>query len=92
MIGNDNLKELLLKKLALSDDSIDSLMEKLPEVMLSCAKDLDAVAIPGFGTFYSEKHDERIVENQSTGETVMLPPEIEFGFNSSVVLRKRFVG
>lgn len=92
MIETESLKEVLLNETSLSEKLIDILMEKLPEVMLDCAKELDAIAIPGFGTFFSEKQDERVVTDKTNGENVMLPPQIKYGFKSSVVLRKKFVG
>lgn len=48
---------------------------------------LDAVAIPGFGTFTSTKSDERIITTPD-GKRTLLPPAITVDFKSSVLLRK----
>lgn len=51
---------------------------------------MDAVAVPGFGTFMPVKSDERI--STESGQRVLLPPAINVMFNPSVLLRKQFEG
>lgn len=57
----------------------------------SC-KDLDAVAIPGFGTFQPVKTLEHVVVDESTGKRTLMPPSVDVTFKSSVVLRKKLLG
>lgn len=59
-------------------------------VLLSCCCNLDAVAIPGFGTFTPEKNNERIVSD-SNGKRFLLPPSVEIKWRASVMLRKNVV-
>lgn len=49
--------------------------------------DLDAVAVPGFGTFQPVKTDEQVVTTPD-GNRTLLPPAISVDFKVSVVLRK----
>ncbi len=58
--------------------------------MLEFCCELDAVAIPGFGTFTPEKNDERIVTD-ANGKSFLLPPSIELKWRPSVMLRKQFL-
>lgn len=48
---------------------------------------LDAVAVPGFGTFQPVKTDERVITS-ADGSRTLLPPAINVEFKSSVLLRK----
>lgn len=51
--------------------------------------ELDSCAIPGFGTFVSEKTDEHITVDPVNGERLLVPPAITMRFQPSVVLRKK---
>lgn len=84
--------ERLCSESTLSKSQIETLMSALPEAIKYFAKELDSVAIPGFGTFTSEKIDERVVEDTESGIRKLLPPSITVNFKSSIVLRKKFVG
>lgn len=92
MITNGMAAEYLSGKLSMSLDEVQKLLYMIPEVMKKYAVELDSVAIPGFGTFASEKKNEQIVDNNETGNKTMLPPVIIVNFKSSVVLRKRLLG
>lgn len=58
--------------------------------LLDYCSNLEAVAIPGFGTFMPIKSDERIVKD-AEGKSFLLPPSIELKWRPSVMLRKHFV-
>lgn len=92
MITNDMTAEYLSEKLSMSPEEVQKLLDMIPEVMKNYALELDSVAVPGFGTFAPEKKEEQIVDNNETGEKMMLPPVINVNFKSSVVLRKRLLG
>lgn len=65
------------------------LVEKLTSALVDFGMELDAVAVPGFGTFTTSKHDEMIIEDRSTGKRTLLPPEIRMEFKPSILLRKK---
>lgn len=77
------------RQLSISPAEVGRLTECLGRVMAEIGTGLDSVAIPGFGTFTSVKHDERVVTDPSTGSRTLMPPAIETGFITSVVLRKK---
>lgn len=66
---------------------ISGKLECMAKVLKAYCTNLDAVAVPGFGTFTPVKNDERIVST-GAGKRMLLPPSIEVTFKSSVVLRK----
>lgn len=70
-----------------STDEISSLIDAVKNTLGECCTSLDAVAIPGFGTFSPTKTDERIVETED-GKRMLLPPSITVDFKASVLLRK----
>lgn len=73
------------------DQSLSKQMEKaMVGTLLDYCCNLEAVAIPGFGTFMPIKSDERIVRD-AEGKTFLLPPSIELKWRPSVMLRKHFV-
>lgn len=47
------------------------------------------VAIPSFGTFITEKQDETVVKDLSTGHRMMLPPRITMTFQPAAMLRRK---
>lgn len=52
-----------------------------------CAQ-FDSVAIPGFGSFATEKTDEHVDTDPATGRTMLMPPHISLGFHPGSMLRK----
>ncbi len=86
------LKALLSENLGCSVDESEAMLNATIEALKEYAKELDSVAIPGFGTLSCTKIDEQIIDNQKTGQKVLTPPQIKLSFKSSVVLRKKFVG
>ena len=88
---SQQLNQQLQQSMKLPEDKIDLLMTSMAETIKNFIKELDEVAIPGFGTFAPIKYDERISHSES-GEMSLLPPSIEVEFKPSVVVRKRFIG
>lgn len=68
----------------------ENLANCLTKVIGDIAAGLDSVAIPGFGRFDSEKHDEYISVDPSTGRNMLYPPEIKISFTAGSMLKKRF--
>lgn len=89
---NEETLRLISQRTGIDFAKVENLMSALPDVIKFYAKELDSVAIPGFGTFQTIKTDETLSKDLSTGNMIMLPPSIKLQFNPSVVLRKRFVG
>ena len=86
------LKVLLADKLSYNTEESEAILNATIEALKDYAKDLDSVAIPGFGTLSCTKIDEHIVENPQTGQALLTPPQIKLSFKTSVVLKKKFVG
>lgn len=51
----------------------DTLVEAFAAVLRSCGTELDAVAVPSFGTFTTDKHDEEIRTDAATGRRTLVP-------------------
>ncbi len=68
---------------------IDSLTEAFASTVRRAAADLDAVAIPTFGTFKPVKHPEEVRRDLSSGKNILLPPEITLSFQPGAMLLKR---
>lgn len=80
----------LSERLHRSNADIDALAEGMSIVVRKACADLDSVAVPAFGTFKAEKHDEEISVDLSSGERMLLPPEIKVEFVCSAMLAKQF--
>lgn len=68
---------------------VDALTEGLSLILQQTGAELDAVAVPTFGTFRPVKHNETISEDLSTGKRMLLPPEIVMEFEPSASLLRR---
>ena len=84
----DELINLLAEKEGVSPSVTGLMVKTVAECIADNCRRMDAVAIPGFGTFQPQKSDERIVVDKS-GARTLLPPEISLLFRSSVLLRKK---
>lgn len=49
----------------------------------------DALAVPGFGTFATNKEDEKIVVDRVSGHRILLPPCISVTFTSGTSLDRK---
>lgn len=67
----------------------DVLVEALCDVLRRAGTELDAIAVPSFGTFKTVKYDEEIRPDLSTGRNMLLPPEIKLEFTPSAVLMRK---
>lgn len=68
---------------------VDALIEGFSILLREAGAELDPVAIPTFGTFVPEKHQEEIVNDLSTGHRMLLPPEITLTFRQGAMLTKK---
>ncbi len=71
-----------------SEADVDVLVEGLAAIIGDRCADLDAVAIPTFGTFRGIKHLETETRDLSTGKRLLLPPEIKIEFEAAAMLRR----
>ena len=65
------------------------LSEALAEALRTACANLDNVAIPGFGTFATEKTDEYVATDPQTGSRMLMPPHISVKFHPGSQLRKQ---
>lgn len=88
----DDLMKRVAAEAGFSSEKCQSIFNAFKATLLANAEDLNSVSIPGFATFATEKLDERVVEDPSSGRRMLLPPAIEMQIKSSVVLRKKILG
>ncbi|MDE6460407.1 MAG: hypothetical protein K2K52_06195, partial [Paramuribaculum sp.] len=62
-------------------------IETVASILKNFCNEMDAVAVPGFGTFQPVKENEMVIAGED-GSSTLLPPAIEVKFKSSVILRK----
>lgn len=62
------------------------------QCMLDYFRDEDSVAIPGFGTFVTEKISEQTGTDPATGKRMLYPPCVRLTYQPSVLLRKKITG
>lgn len=79
----------LSKRLNRDAAEVSTLIDGMSVIFREAGSELDSIAIPGFGTFKSEKAEERIVTDESTGLRTLYPPVISMDFQTSIVLRKK---
>ncbi|MDE6557363.1 MAG: HU family DNA-binding protein [Duncaniella sp.] len=79
----------LAERVGCTTEQATLLTDGLTGVLRDTGIDLDAAAIPGFGTFSTTKSDERVVDDPESGAHTLLPPSITMTFAPSVVLRKK---
>lgn len=87
-----DLAEHIAEKTGMDSQKTQLLLEALSKSLSRHSHDLDSVAIPGFGTFITQKIEEELRNDLATGRQMIFPPAIELSFKPSVVLRKKFVG
>lgn len=68
---------------------IDNLAKGLAKVMRRSLVEMDAVAIPTFGTFTPEIRPDSVSTDLSTGRRILLPPEVNITFTPGAMLLKR---
>lgn len=78
----------LARRIGRDRKATETLLQALSQAVATHCGELDAVAIPSFGTFVAVKHDEQIVDDRATGGKILLPPEVELTFQSAAKLRK----
>lgn len=88
-MDNKQIVAALSKKLTRDPKDIEALIEALAATLREKCGNMDSIAIPGFGTFMPTKENEKIVVDHSTGNKLLLPPQITLIFQPSVKLKKK---
>lgn len=83
------LRKTISEQTGRTEADVDALTEGLSLILQQTGVELDAVAVPTFGTFRPVKHKETISEDLSTGKRMLLPPEIVMDFEPSASLLRR---
>ena len=81
----------LAKKMNREAKDVSALLDGLSQVFKENLSNLDSIAIPAFGEFYTEKEDEKISIDHSSGKRLLLPPQISISFKPSTIMKKRFL-
>ena len=88
-MDNKTFNTNLAKMLNRTPDETATLTDAFSKLLVETGTELDAVAIPGFGTFATVKTDESIVTDPASGRRTLMPPSIRMSFQPSVVLSKK---
>ena len=79
-MDNKQLINSLSKRIGLdykiTADAVNSVVEVISQYLVEG----DSVVIPGFGTFNTQKTDEEVITDLSTGKRLLLPPAIGVDF------------
>jgi nucleoid DNA-binding protein len=70
----------MAQRLNLENSTAEKLLEGFVGIIGEECRNLNRIAIPGFGSFQGEKRDEKVVKDLSTGRRLLLPPTIELEF------------
>lgn len=89
-MAHKNISASVASAMGIDQSSGKEIETAMVRTLLDYCGNLEAVAIPGFGTFMPIKSDERIVKD-TEGKSFLLPPSIELKWRPSVMLRKHFV-
>ena len=88
-MDNKTLIDSVSRRTDLSKKDVTSLLEAMSSVIAERGRALDAVAIPGFGSFEPRKREERVMMMPSTGKRMLLPPKISLTFKPSAILKQK---
>lgn len=84
----DKITYSIAEKCGADVTEIERMLAALADTFKTCLAGNDSIAIPGFGTFTSEKRPEKIVNDEATGRTMLTPPSIEITFTPALRLIK----
>ena len=79
----------LAKKINRDNKDVSIMLNSLSQVFRENLINLDSIAIPGFGEFYTIKEDEIITIDSTSKKRVLIPPQIKILFTPSTILKKR---
>lgn len=85
---SENPVEVISSACGLSVPQVEEGIQALGKILIKASQGLDIVAIPAFGRFVTEKHDETVVVDHASGKRLLLPPEVVLKFIAGATLRK----
>ena len=88
-MDNNILVAELSAELHRPERDVEALVEGLASALRDALVDGDTVLLPSFGTFTTQKEDEKIVDDLDRGGKLLLPPAITIQFNPSTLLRRK---
>ncbi len=83
-----NFLNELSERIGRDRKSTRALLDGLRSALIQRCGELEAIAVPGFGTFTPAKHPEKVTRDLASGNDVLLPPEITLEFTPASKLRK----
>lgn len=83
------LVDTLARNLKRSKKDVGNLLGAFIGVVEERCTSLDAIAVPGFGTFEGTKRNEAVVTDSATGKRRLEPPRVEVAFTMSNVLKNK---
>ena len=88
-MDNNILVAELSAELHRPERDVEALVGRVASALRDALVDGDTVLLPGFGTFTTQKEDEKIVDDLDRGGKLLLPPAITIQFNPSTLLRRK---
>lgn len=79
----------LSRRLNIERTECAEMVQCLADAIGTRGAEMDAVAIPGFGTFEPRMRRERINVQPVSGRRMLLPPKVVLGFKPSALLRQK---
>lgn len=89
LMDNKNITTVLAQTLGRDTRDINALLEGLGAIIKERCGNMDAIAVPGFGTFEPVKEEEYVAPDPETGRATLYPPKISLSFKPSAILKKR---
>lgn len=79
----------LAKRLDADPKDMAEMTAAFATVIKECMRELDSVAIPGFGNFLTIKQPEQVQVDPASGKRMLLPPKIKLEFSPSAMFKKQ---
>lgn len=89
IMDNKKFIESLSERLDVSVATVSQLIETMSKELAVIGSDMDALVVPGFGTFEPKIREERVSVHPATGKRLLVPPRIFMTFKQSPVLKQR---
>lgn len=88
-MDNKKFIEELSSRLDISLATVNALIEALCKEFADKSANLDAIVVPGFGTFEPKLREERVSLHPASGKRLLVPPRIFLQFKQSPVLKHK---
>ena len=88
MNNKDFIHQLSLR-LDISQEEVQSIMNKTIDIMGDIFQEGDSIQMPNFGTFEVKKRMERVVVNPGTKQRMLVPPKLVLGFKPVASIKEK---